>query len=91
MGAGSGERTRHAVAEFWRQYEETILPAVAEDVTPATRGLIQLAFYFGARSMIDLVGMSLEQGGGDAALEATLDRLCDEVDGFLEPEEGGLN
>lgn len=91
MGMDARGRGQVAVAERWREYEETVLPAVVDEVTPATRGLIQVAFYFGARSMLELIGMALDDVKRNEGLEVALDRLCDEVDGFLEAGEGELN
>ncbi len=78
-------------AARWKEYRETVLPAVAERISPATINLVQMSFYCGATSMLDLVGMILDESDSREAVEAALERLYEEVDGFLEAGDGEVN
>jgi hypothetical protein len=91
MNAENPPSNPHAVAHAWRLFEETVLPALTADPPPATLALAQLSYYFGAMAMMELVARAMDTASSTSAVELEMDRLWDEVAGFIEPGDGNLN
>jgi hypothetical protein len=91
MNADNAPMTSLAVANAWRQFEETVLPAVSADPPPATLAILQLSYYFGAMAMMELIARAMDTASSTGAVDLAMDRLWDEVTGFIEPSDGNLN
>jgi hypothetical protein len=91
MNSDNTPSTSHAVENAWRHFEETVLPAVSADPPPATLALAQLSYYFGAMAMMELIARAMDTASSSRAVDLAMDRLWDEVAGFIEPSDGNLN
>ena len=81
----------NAVANSRNEFEQKMLPAIAEDLSPATLGLSQLSFYFGVLAALGIVQAVIEGAEGEGATEIAIDGLRDEVEGFIEGSGATLN
>jgi hypothetical protein len=74
----------HPVANSWAEFEAKVLPAVAEDLSPATLGMSQMSFHFGALAMLGIVQAVVDDARNAGAVEIALDGPRDEVEAFIE-------
>ncbi len=91
MNADNPAPTTHAAANEWRLFEETVLPAVSVGPSPATLAIAQFSYSFGAMAMLELIARTMDGASSARAVDLAMDRLWDEVAGFIEPDDGNLN
>ncbi len=78
----------HAVRNSWETYANDLLPAISEvALTPASRGLCEASFFYGALSMLNIVQAVLEDARSQGATEIAFDGLRAEVEAVLDGDD----
>ena len=77
----------HAVRNSWETYANDLLPAISEELTPATRELCEVSFFYGALSMLNIVQAVLDGARSQEATELAFDGLRVEVEAVLDGDD----
>lgn len=79
------------IAGAWHQYETRILPAVLDEPATEAVDLAQLSFYFGAITLLGILGAALDGAESEEAVTLVREALDNELSDYLESREADLH